>query len=339
MQELARRGRDVDLYRNGEPIDPGLAVVFDAWTLFPSLSKPSESDALVNLALALKQGGARILLDNCDNQFAAVAASPDWRAGLERLRRIAGLSDVVISCSVALAEAMRLELGPDKHHVVIDDPIEDQISYPGDSALKALLSPTRNRARLRALKFGLQLLTERARGLTPLVWFGSHGNSFAPGGMLDLLPLREGLEAHDRKHPIALTIISNQRRKFEEHFHGWRFPTHYLEWDRANFLTALKWHEISLIPATDNAFTRCKSSNRLTFSLHHGLAVAAASVPSYRRFAAHVVLDDWSGGLDRLLADPRQRRQTVQDAQAIVRAEFGLPAIASLWERLLFQDV
>ena len=249
---------------------------------------------------------------------------------------MAALSDVVICCSEALAEVMRARLGAAARYCVIDDPIEDEIRYPGDSALKMLLSPARKLARLRAWRLSLQLLGGRARGRTPLVWFGSHGNPFAPGGMLDLLPLREPLEAVDRSHPISLTVISNQRSKFDAHLRGWRFPTHYLEWDRANFIAALKQHAISLIPATDNEFTRCKSSNRLTFSIHHGLAVAAADVPSYRRFAAHIVLDNWSHGLAQLIADPARRRLIIQQAQVAVRTDRGLPMIASQWAQLLF---
>ena len=50
MAELARQGRDVGLYREGEPIDAGLTIIFDAWTLFPSVREPARSEALLGLA-------------------------------------------------------------------------------------------------------------------------------------------------------------------------------------------------------------------------------------------------------------------------------------------------
>ena len=310
--------------------------MFDAWTVFTTTNPLDDAEALVQLAELAGQKGARIVLDNCDNQFANVTESVEWRNGLERLRRLGQAADVFVSCSNALSDAMQSHISSAAQHVVIDDPIEEQITYPDDMFLKSLFSVKQKVAWLRALKHGIALANDKLAGRALLVWFGSHGNQFSPGGMNDILPLRPILEQVAESHPISLTVISNHRKKFEANFLGWNFPTHYLEWDRVTFLHALKAHEISIIPSMENAFTRCKSSNRLTLSIHHGLSVVADPVPSYLAFKDAVRIGNWESNLRQLLASPTQRHADLLSAQAMVRSRVGLSQIAMQWSRALF---
>lgn len=339
MQELLRRGRGVGIWQDGEGVDAALTLVFDAWTLFSTTNSSATAEALIELAEVARAKGARIVLDNCDNQFANVSESSEWRHGLDLLRRLGTAADVIVSCSQALSDAMQANIGSRALHVVIDDPIEEKIAYPGDTFLKSLLSPRQKQAWLLLMQHRLSLAGDHLAGRTPLIWFGSHGNGFSPGGMSDILPLRPVLERVAESHPLSLTIISNQRKKFDAHFQGWRIPTHYLEWDRVTFLRALKMHAISIIPSVDNAFTRCKSSNRLTLSIHHGLSVVADPIPSYQAYADVAQIGDWENSLRSLLADANSRKLDLARCQRIVRERNSLGRIADCWDGLLFPSL
>lgn len=336
MQELKRRGQNVGIWRDGEIIDATLTLVFDAWTLFTTTSSATTAEAVVELAISAKRQGVRIILDNCDNQFSNTTDSLDWRGGLDRLQQLGRIADVVVSCSYALSDAMQFHLSGNAKFIVIDDPIEERIQYPDDTLLKSLLSPRQKMAWLRALRHRAELMLDHVAGRTPLVWFGSHGNQFAPGGMSDIVPLLPVMERVAGSNPISLTIISNHRKKFDDIFQRCPIPTHYLEWDRITFLTVLKMHDISIIPSVDNAFTRCKSSNRLTLSIHHGLSVIADSIPSYQDYADVALLGNWEANLRALLSNAAARNLNLQSKQKNVRSRNSLSVIADCWSDLLF---
>ena len=336
MQELLARGRDVGIWQAGEAVDASLTLVFDAWTLFPTTSSADTAETIAEMANTAQCKGARIVLDNCDNQFASAARSPEWSHGLDLLQRVGQVAVVIVTCSQALSDAMQSHIDSSAQYVVIDDPIEERIRYPDDTFLKSLFSIRQKVAWLRALKHRSALARDQLVGRTPLVWFGSHGNHFSPGGMSDILPLRPILERVDEARPISLTIISNQRKKFDSYFQNWRIPTHYLEWDRVTFITALKMHKISIIPSVDNAFTRCKSSNRLVLSIHHGLSVVADAIPSYQAYADVAKIGDWERNILSLLNEADGRRLEVIRCQRAVRIRNGNSRIADLWDQLLF---
>jgi hypothetical protein len=299
------------------------------------VTSEESADRVLALAGELKQRGKRIVLDNCDNQFAADAVNAAWQRALDRLRTLAHLSDSLVVCSEALAEVMNEQTDPGQNIRVIGDPAELRIRSPRDSALRSFFSPQRKRSWLRYWQHRLRVREDAREGRTPLVWFGSHGNHFAVGGMLELAKMRKGLEARNRSHPISLSVISNHRPKFEQHFCGWSFPVRYLEWDRVTFLAALPLHAISLIPTEINDFTRCKSSNRVVLSLAHGLAVVADEIPSYREFSEVIHLGDIEYGLNEYLSDPALRRHHVAAGRRIVASRYSLSAIAEQWRAVL----
>lgn len=337
MRELLLRGRDVGIWKEGENIDSSLTLVFDAWTLFPTTGSLATSEAMVNLASTAKQKGARIVLDNCDNQFASVTQTTEWNLGLDRLRKLGSSAHVIVTCSHALSAAMQMNIDGTAEYIVIDDPIEERIWYPSDTFFRSLFSIRRIYSWLKLLKHRIDLMkSSRGQRCTPLVWFGSHGNQFSPGGMSDVLPLKPILERVAESHPISLTIISNQRKKFETNFRNWRIPTYYLEWDRVTFLAALRMHVISIIPSIDNAFTRCKSSNRLTLSIHHGLSVVADPVPSYQAYSDVARIGDWENNLRAMLSDEKKRILALARNQEVVWKKNSISEIAGHWDRLFF---
>ena len=333
MELLRQAGVPAMLFKQAEA-SAYSSVIFDAWTLFPSVSTPAQISQLLELVDRLRQQGTRIVLDNCDNQFAATP-NASWTNACEQLRVLAQQADVVLCCSEQLATVMQQECQLAERPRVVEDPIETSIRYTGDRWWRSLLSPRRKLSWLRHSQHHQALARERSRGITPLVWFGAHGNHFADGGMLDLLQVLPVLKEIALEHGISLTIISNHRGKFEQHFSQLDFPTHYLDWDRVTFLQALRLHDIALLPVVDNAFTRCKSANRLSLALHHGLNVVADPLPSYQRFANCSQLGRWKDGLQAYLGDAKLRSEHLRSGQALVQAHFGPQAITGQWLRAL----
>lgn len=338
LGELQRRGWPASIYRYGDSYSNGTPFVFDAWQLFPSVNHEKKADELMNFARMLRAANAKIIVDNCDNQFSAYSELSSWGVGLERLRQLGAIADVMVCCSTALAQALQAQISGPARYCVIDDPIEEKISYPGESKFKRLISPAENFARIKlfilANKIRLLKITERR---TPLVWYGSHGNQFSPGGMLDILSLRSILERINNVYPISLTIISNNRKKFQCNFSNWNFPILYLEWDRANFLQALPLHDISILPVEENSFTQCKSSNRLTLSIYHGVLPVASAIPSYVQFSDLVRLGNWEENLLELLSDRTVRQSELANAQIFIHRSHCLAAISDEWQNLLFK--
>ena len=335
MARLRQRGLDVGLLSpgDGQNFD---TVVFDAWGLFPTTAGESQAESSLRLALDLKSHGVKIVLDNCDNQFAG-APSEAWQRACQRLRNLALLADRVVTCSSSLADEMVNECQLQSRPRVIGDPIETEIRYSSDRPLKSLLSPGRKLSWLRYLRHRYRLAHDRSTGATPLVWFGSHGNGFAEGGMLDLKRIAPIMAEVHRKHPLSLTVISNNRPKFDAEFARQSFPTHYLEWDRINFLASLRLHAISVIPVTANRFTACKSANRVALSLYHGLNVAADTIPSYEEFSAVCALDNWEQGLANYLSNPVLRQTHQAEGAKLAAARYSAERVADRWAQVLFQ--
>ncbi|ALT77273.1 hypothetical protein [Paucibacter sp. KCTC 42545] len=336
MEELKKAGRSIGFWKEGESIDAGLTLVFEAWSVFPTVNPLSTAEALVIFAEQAVLKGARVVVDNCDNQFACSTEIDGWSSGLEFLRRLAGIAQVMVCCSNALGEEMRRQFGENLKIQVIDDGLESSLLLESDSFWKRVLSPTRKLAWLWALHLLIWLGFNRVGKRTPLVWFGSHGNPFANGGMLDLKGKAEVLIELNSRYPISLTIISNNRKKFDSNFQGWPFPIHYIEWNRVTFHSILRWHQIALIPSVDNEFTRCKSSNRLTLAAFHGLAVVADPMPAYLPYNSVIANGDWLTNLERLIICPGEREKLVAKARDFVCQRNAKELIASQWDGVFF---
>lgn len=274
-------------------------------------------------AAALKEQGVRIVFDLCDNHFYNPDDRADLRNASERLRRMMVLADELVASTEELASVIQAELPEPRHITVIGDAVESEIRVGESSVVRRWLRHRRLRRLLRDL--GATPTTAR------LVWFGIHGGPSAEYGMLDLLAVRPILEEIGREHPLSLTVISNSRRKYEDTILPWRIRTHYLEWNPETFLPALRAHSIAIIPVSDNAFTRCKTNNRVALALQAGLAVVADSIPSYQEFAGVCCLDDW-GGVRHYLSDPSRALRDVRAGQELIARRWTLAHIADQWQ-------
>jgi Protein of unknown function (DUF1698) len=306
LRELRSRGYPVELF-DPSRVDDYAVVVY---------SKLYDSSTYRE-AEALQRRGVQIVLDLCDNHFYAGNGEP--------LKRMMALADELVVPTEAMAEVLRIELSRPKPITVIRDAVECKI----EGIKRPILERCWEQIRLR--KLSSQLTAANRGGRTPLVWFGIHGGPDAEFGMLDLLKVRPLLEQMNRRFPLSLTVISNSRKKYEENIRSCPFPTYYLRWYYETFFTALRAHSIAIIPISNNPFTRCKSSNRLTVSLYAGLAVVADSIPSYEPFGGTCYLGDWEKGLENYLSDPELRRRHVEMGRAIIAREWLIGHIADGW--------
>jgi hypothetical protein len=314
LGQLRRQGYPVELYKSGRR-GSYATVIF---------SKVYDEAAQAE-AEKLRAAGAWVVLDLCDNHFHDAVAAEVVRTASAKLRRMLGLADELVASTEAMAEVLREETGGRTPVTVIGDAVETAI----EGVRTAPWHRWQARRRLRALSKWLAAASTSSR----LVWFGSHGGPSGDHGMSDLGTLRPLLESLHGEHPLRLTVISNSPEKFDRLVRPWRLPTHYLEWSPTTFLSALRLHEIAVIPIRENPFTRCKTNNRLTTALAAGLATVATGIPSYLPFASACTLDDWSGGLRRYIFDPESRRRAVAAGQDVIRRDWTLPVIADQWRR------
>ena len=152
--------------------------------------------------------------------------------------------------------------------------------------------------------------------------------------MRDLLAQRLLLEELNTRYPLCLTVISNHRRKYEQEIQPWSLPTRYLEWSGATFLEALRCHSVAILPVSDNAFTRCKTANRVLAAIQAGLAVVADAIPSFHDFKDVTQLDNWESGLELYLSDPSRRQRDVENGQRPIQESWTNEKIVAQWKQI-----
>lgn len=316
LSELQARGYPVELF-HPQRVDRYAAVVY---------SKLYDESAYRE-AMALQKRGVRIVLDLCDNHFYNPNRLETLRKAGEQLKRMMALADHLVASTAAMSEVMLAALQIPRTVTIIEDAVETEIRCVRTSFWQRWREQNRLDNLVRQLEVG------KRNGRTPLVWFGIHGGPNADYGMLDLLKLKPLLEKIDRRYPLNLTVISNSKREYNRAIRPWPFPTYYLNWQAETLLPALRAHAVTVIPISENPFTRCKSNNRLALSLSVGLAVVADSIPSYQDFAEVCYLDDWETGLESYLSDADLRRRHVERGQAIIARDWTLSHLADKWHR------
>jgi hypothetical protein len=315
LRELNARGYPVELF-NAQRSDGYRAVVYSK--LY--------GEAEVQEATRLKNSGARIIFDLCDNHFHSPGNGAFEEHARTQIRRMMSIADHLVASTAALAEVMRTESGTSRDVEVIGDAVEATI----DAAQQGAASHVLSRFDLGRLRHWLQ--AGKARNRTHLVWYGVHGGPNAPHGMLDLLGIRAVLESANRTHGVSLTVISNSRWKYLKTIRALDLPTFYMPWRPESFIEALRLHNLAVLPVSDNPFTRCKSNNRLALALSSGLPVVADSIPSYLEFANMCSLDDWQNGLTRYIESRDLREQHVREGQAMIVRRWSLTKIATDWQ-------
>lgn len=316
IEQLRREGLSCGIYEPERAPTPKVLV----------LSKRYDSESVARASDLRARSGTRIALDLCDNHFFAADDDPRWQARAAALKAAVGVADLVIASTEALAQAIA-EVCPSAPIIVIGDAVEAPYTpaWP-----RRLLTPI---PEVELAAFAATLPPSRRR--RRLVWFGNHVSTPAEGGMPDLARIHPLLDRLNVEIPLSLTIISNSRNAYAQLVENWRVPTRYLRWRRGTISRALRLHDVAVIPISVNAYTRCKSNNRLVTALLHDLGVVADSIPSYEPFADAAVLDDWEDGLRRILTDDDERRRQINTGKRLQLKEWTLPLIAQSWRQAL----
>lgn len=311
LRELRSRRFPVELYRPRHSPRYGAVVFSKAYN-------PRD----VELAESLRARGVRVAFDICDNHF---LLEPER---VTRLRRMFEIADEWIASSEVLASVVRTEMGDARPLTVIEDAVETRLRGPiYDLAGWA-------DARLQLHLLDRFLTNGNNRNCGHLVWFGNHRASYEDSGLIHISKRRAEIEAAHRRHPVTLTVISDSREAFDSIFADWQIPVHYLPWSAHTFFSAMRRHDIAIIPIDVNAFTAVKTNNRIALSLWLGLGVVADAIDSYRIFDDCAFLDRWEEGLDRYLDDAALRATHVLAARQIIEQRFSVPVIASQWQAL-----
>lgn len=316
IAQLRHEGLDCGLYEPDRALTPKVLV----------LSKRYDAESVAHATDLRARAGTRIALDLCDNHFFVADDDPRSKARAAALKAAVDVADLVIASTETLAEAIG-DACPKAPVIVIGDAAEAPYTpaWP-----RRLLTPAAE-LELAAFAAALPSAGKRRR----LLWFGNHVSTRAEGGMLDLDGIYPLLERLNEEMPLSVTIVSNSRKKYAQLVERWRVPNSYLRWRRTTISRALRLHEVALIPISVNAYTRCKTNNRLVTALLHDLGVVADSIPSYEAFADAAVLDDWEDGLRRILTDESERRRQIEMGKRLQLKDWTLPLIAQSWRQAL----
>ena len=168
-----------------------------------------------------------------------------------------------------------------------------------------------------------------------VVWFGRHGSFHSDFGMGLLKPVLAELEQVHRDRPIELVVISNNRMRFDALTHDVRIFTRYEEWSNERVFFELSRADLFVMPGGLDPFSLCKSANRAVMALANGVPVVASYLESLEPLRGALVIDDWRGGIEGYLLDPRLAAMHLALARPILAAEFSIDAIGRKWNAAL----
>lgn len=311
MAALVARGVAIERYDPARGPGSYRAILF---------SKSHGTDA-VAIAQAARDAGTGVVLDSCDNVFAAHAAGHFSDARLERMRRMLGLATHASFSTATLAEQAAAAFPAlTERRWVIPDTLETD--PPADAPAPLLARIERER---------LRRFLARHHDALHCVWFGKSLGGLSGFAHLDAMVAR--LTAFSPRHRVTLTIIGNDRLQYVRQCGRWAVPNCYVGWNAATFRPVLAMHDVAVIPVEANAYTLGKTINRPATALMAGLGVIADAIPAYEELRPFIAMDGWAEGLARYAASSDDGR--IAAGQAHVCGRYGADAVAGRWMQLL----
>ncbi|MBV4539625.1 hypothetical protein [Pseudomonas vlassakiae] len=201
---------------------------------------------------------------------------------------------------------------------------------------KAEMASTRRQA---AAITATQGDTPPTANASQLLWFGNHGAEYADFGMLDLLRIRDELEAVALEYSVELVVVSNNREKYDTHIQPMAIRSRYVEWSPASIDRELKRATLVLIPNSLDDFSICKSANRSVHALINNLPVVATNTPSLLPLSGSIAVNDFGAGLRRYLSCAQHAADDVARGQQLALTHFGPAVIAEAWQHTLREAI
>ncbi len=299
-KSLRTRGIRSEMYRSNAPYD---VVIFQR--------RYHQTDR--ELASQFKASHCKSILDLCDNDFYNPEVDPAKNESISDLLEMIDRVDLI---TVSSAELQKIVVGLTKKPVTIVEEYLDHVSPKIYQSISTTLAG--------AAKSVL-------RGRTMFVWFGYGQQGNPETGINYLQDIVPTLESLNRRFPLRLSVITNNRKKYDETISRVSFPTKYFQWNRQSFNFLLSLHHICLIPVKQNPFTICKSQNRLITALLHKVAVIADEIPSYEEYSKYVLFGDWDKNIQLYLTDSKLRQDHVRSGRRYIQERHSKENIDNQW--------
>ena len=172
-----------------------------------------------------------------------------------------------------------------------------------------------------------------------ILWFGNHGAPYARFGMLDLLEIKDSLELIASEMDVKLVVISDNFDKYVQHIKPLKFKSEYIAWSTTVVEQEFARASVVVIPNPLETFSICKSANRATLALKHGVPVVATTTPALLPLADCIVLDDFERGLRTYLTDKRKTKADIRRGQKLIQVLFGQPQTLIEWNHVIHHAV
>ncbi len=283
----------------------------------------------MNKLIAARLDGAKLILDSFDNYFINSNFDAERTKLLEAYRQCLSNFDWFVVSSQGLVPYLREETGFNIPISVVGDPLEDEKTSQVYEHWSQRMNPKRWIGSYSEWKRSNSARIE-LKGTRKIMWFGSHGSSYATGGMSELTRVLPLLEEISTRIPFHLSVVSNSRNKFNEIFSKYKIPCSYTDWNRLYFANFLKEQDLVILPININEFTASKSNNRLLLALSQGVPVQTDAIPDYVVWKDYCMIGCWDD-LEKNIFNIDLLKARAREIAPRLRKEFSTENIAHDW--------
>jgi SAM-dependent methyltransferase len=296
-QQLARLGHAVQLAvlpASGWP-DAILEAPCDVLVVSKSFHPANET-----LAEAMKRRGVRVAVDFCDDHFEDARFGPHFH-------RLAGIADIVVAGSDAMADAVRRNTG--RVAVVVSDPVEGRRGEPR-------FEPRFPRLRL--------------------AWFGH------PSNLPAVTARAQELHALTQRHPVHLTVVTQPSAEAQALLAQVAsgapagLQVELVPWTQEATWDALAACDAVWIPLEVGGTKAVKSPNRLLEAAWAGRFVVADALPAYAPWSDVLAVGQpLDQAIAQALEQPSAVVKAIGTAQRRIATRHSGHAIGAAWARAL----
>lgn len=303
------------------------------------VSKRYDEETLETMYKIKEKGKVGCLIfDLCDNHFFSDSQDPQeiekHANRVSRLKRALSLADCVTTSSSYLSTVVHEQSGVRLSDIyAIEDCVETETKPNIGGCVRNLVAEIR----LRILEANLSKFNRKNERF---VWFGTHGVSYAKGGMQDILERKAEISGALCQGNATLTIISNSKKKYRQIANDLGVRTFYLPWNKNTVSRALRLHSFLLLPIRPSPFTLSKSANRLVTAMCNRLRVICDMIPAYEELRNYVIAPvDKENIINAMSMEPHELIVSADDGTAFVMQEYSQSKIASHWEAAIIKTL